>query len=841
MRVLVTRPEDDARSLVAALEARGHEALVAPMLIIAPAPGVEAPLDLGGVQALVFTSANGVRVFARLSETRGLPVFAVGDASAAAARDAGFARVESAGGDIEDLARLIVMRLAPGDGALYQAAASRLAGDLKGAIEAAGFTLRREVLYQATPVAELGAALRRELADGGLDAASFFSPRSAETFVSLVEKQGLGEACARITALGLSEAVAAKLRRLAWRAVLVAERPNQEALLARLDDLAGAHSGEETMNRPDADSPDPGAPDAPDAADPGASASARPDAEEATSTGARRIIARFGGIRPMAGKLGVAVSTVQGWRERGAIPPRHHQRLRAAAEAHGVEIDPQDLAGTAQPAQPPGPVAPPPARAEPEPEAEPVPDAKPRAERRPEPETERRPAPAPAPIRLEGGPAAPAPLGAWLGGAVLGALVLALGLGGAVIARDLWMPLVEPEYGVAASGELMEAKLRGDELRGGEITGLERRVAALESAPTSSPSPGDAAAAAETLDRLQRGVAELAGRLETLEAPVERLAALERRVTELLGALATLEGRMDARAGDQPSAARLAELSARIEVLAALEERLDALPELAARSEALAGRVEALAGLAGRVAELPGALAALEGRVSEFPGALAALEQRVAELPGALAALEGRVDALARARAGARGAPSGEAAFTLAVQQLSEVLRGSAPFAEELALLQDLAASGAVEDGAALAREIAPLAAHAETGIPSRAGLEAAFPAVARAVVVQSRRGTEDDWVAGVLGRLSDLVTVRSLGPDGRVEGEDAGAVVARAGDHLEAGDLAEAVAELESLQGPAAEAARSWRGQAAARLAARRVLTGLGRRLLARLEPAGG
>ncbi len=380
---------------------------------------------------------------------------------------------------------------------------------------------------------------------------------------------------------------------------------------------------------------------------------------------------------------------------------------------------------------------------------------------------------------------------------MLGALVLALGLGGAVIARDLWMPLVEREYGVVDGGELM---------------GLERRVAELESAQASSPSPGDAAAA-ETLDRLQRGAAELAGRLETLEARVERLAALEQRVTELAGALA----------GGEAGAARLAELSARIEALAALEGRLDALPELAERSDALAGRVAALAGLAARGEQL----AALEQRVD----ALAALEGRVAELAGALAGT----------RTEARSALTGEAAFTLAVQQLSEALRGSGPFAEELALLQDLAASGAVADDAALAQEIAPLAPYAETGIPSLAGLEAGFPAVARAVVARSRGGAEDDWVAGVLERLSDLVTVQKLDSEGRVVGTNADAVVARAEDHLQASDLAAALRDLEALEGPAAEAARSWRDQAAARLAARRVLTGLGRRLFARLEPAGG
>jgi uroporphyrinogen-III synthase len=238
MRVLVTRPEDDARALVAALTARGHGALVEPMLTIAPAEGVEAPLDLDGVQALVFTSANGVRAFARLSAVRALPAFTVGAASAAAARSAGFARVESAEGDVDDLARLIIARLEPKAGALYQAAARRLAGDLKGALERAGFTLRRQVLYEAKPVTALSPGLRADLAAGRLDAASFFSPRTAKTFVRLVARAGLGGACAGLRALALSAAVAAELRALPWREVLVAERPDQGALLSRLDALS---------------------------------------------------------------------------------------------------------------------------------------------------------------------------------------------------------------------------------------------------------------------------------------------------------------------------------------------------------------------------------------------------------------------------------------------------------------------------------------------------------------------------------------------------------------------------------------------------------------------------
>ena len=49
---------------------------------------------------------------------------------------------------------------------------------------------------------------------------------------------------------------------------------------------------------------------------------------------AGRVIEAFGGIRPMAKKLGVAVTTVQGWKERNAIPIRRLDELRALSLIH---------------------------------------------------------------------------------------------------------------------------------------------------------------------------------------------------------------------------------------------------------------------------------------------------------------------------------------------------------------------------------------------------------------------------------------------------------------------------------------------------------------------------
>src|SRR5690554_7982352 len=58
---------------------------------------------------------------------------------------------------------------------------------------------------------------------------------------------------------------------------------------------------------------------------------------------AERIIARFGGIRPTATKLGVAVSTVQGWKMRGQIPPARLEQIKKAAEELGVNLDASEL------------------------------------------------------------------------------------------------------------------------------------------------------------------------------------------------------------------------------------------------------------------------------------------------------------------------------------------------------------------------------------------------------------------------------------------------------------------------------------------------------------------
>src|SRR5581483_6358573 len=140
MRVLVTRPLDDGRETAALLEARGHTAIVAPLLSVRFHDGP--PLDLDSVQALLVTSANGARALARRTARRDLPVFAVGPQTAAEAHACGFAHVHSGAGDASALADAVRAKLSPADGIIVHAAGAEAEGKLAAALTTAGFAVR---------------------------------------------------------------------------------------------------------------------------------------------------------------------------------------------------------------------------------------------------------------------------------------------------------------------------------------------------------------------------------------------------------------------------------------------------------------------------------------------------------------------------------------------------------------------------------------------------------------------------------------------------------------------------------------------------------------------------
>lgn len=232
MKVLVTRPREDSVSLQRELLRRGIQVVLEPLLSIERMTGAD--LDLEGASALIFTSANGVRAYLAISGRLDLPVFTVGNATAEACGEAGFTSVASADGDVEDLAALIRRSRAPGDGRLIHIAGNVAAGNLASSLTASGFDVVRAPLYEARPASALSQAGQTALQQGRIDAALFFSPRTAAAFVNLARAAGLEEACRGIDAVCLSPAVAKRAAELPWRSLSIAAQPTQTALLDAL-------------------------------------------------------------------------------------------------------------------------------------------------------------------------------------------------------------------------------------------------------------------------------------------------------------------------------------------------------------------------------------------------------------------------------------------------------------------------------------------------------------------------------------------------------------------------------------------------------------------------------
>lgn len=224
-KIWITRAQPGAEATAERVRALGHEPFVAPLISVRP---VAAEIDLSDVSALAFTSANGVAAFAERVADRSLRVFAVGAATARAAKAAGFKTVLSADGDVEALAEGIGLRRTEMKGVVLHPGAAEPAGDLAGALARQGVAARSLVLYETGPV-ELTEAEAAALPT--LDAALLHSPKAART-LALVLK---AHPAPQLRALGLSKAVIRPLARAKLAGRAYAPLPLETALLNLID------------------------------------------------------------------------------------------------------------------------------------------------------------------------------------------------------------------------------------------------------------------------------------------------------------------------------------------------------------------------------------------------------------------------------------------------------------------------------------------------------------------------------------------------------------------------------------------------------------------------------
>ncbi|MBK1837543.1 hypothetical protein JHL17_08970 [Azospirillum sp. YIM B02556] len=561
-----------------------------------------------------------------------------------------------------------------------------------------------------------------------------------------------------------------------------------------------------------------------------------------------RIVERFGGIRPMAHKLDTPVTTVQGWKKRGAIPLARHADLRAAAAKHRIKLDDADLdAATPSEDRPTDSavIIPAATTIDVPPVADPVPTASP----------------------ADTIPGADLPTAGLTSGAATelqssDALIPpAMPLGTTDSLADT--PKSDAPKAAEIKSESKPDGIKSDAVKSGTAksdgpktstgswtpsgttgsAGYGRSADAEPSrptiAPTITPAPsyideprsGSGFATALSVVALLVGAAALSApwwgpALPGWPAPAAPAAssaaapadpALRAQIQQLVDRVGKLEQRPAAGgatngAGDGTATVDLSALTQRID---ALEKRPAATPDT--------GVADAQKALADR-------LAALEQKVTAAAGNAQAAQQ----LKGEVDSLKQQVTSVNQAVNERQDAATAAQALVLAAGQLRASLSGGQPFQQDLQAVRALNIADA-----GVTQPLDAVASYAAKGIPTRAQLTDRFQPLAGEIVRAEIRGEGNSWIDSAVGKLSTLVTVRREG--GGVVGTTADAVVARAEAALDAGNLAKAVEELSALQGPAAQTAAPWLADAKARLAADQAARQLNDRAIALMTTAAG
>jgi uroporphyrinogen-III synthase len=207
-RLLVLRPEPGASATVDKAQKMGLDAVAAPLFVVEPLAW-RGP-DPAQFDGLLLTSANAIRHGGGdLAAYRKLPVYAVGEATAAAARDAGFTVANTGDSDIDRL----LSSIEPGLRLLHLCGADRREPN------AATQSIHPVAVYCAAPVPAPALPATRGMV------ALIHSPRAGHRFAELAMDRST------IAIAAISEAAASAVGD-GWQSVAAAGQPSDESLLA---------------------------------------------------------------------------------------------------------------------------------------------------------------------------------------------------------------------------------------------------------------------------------------------------------------------------------------------------------------------------------------------------------------------------------------------------------------------------------------------------------------------------------------------------------------------------------------------------------------------------------
>ncbi|RKF07460.1 uroporphyrinogen-III synthase [Oceaniradius stylonematis] len=232
-RVLVTRPEPGASRTAAALGEAGIEAIICPFTESVDLPVKDATIaEAGRSAAAAVTSAKAIihAPPALVDAVRAMPVFAVGDATARAAREAGMVDVRSADGDAIALAGLVGHAI-PADAPVAYLCGRVRTGELERRLSETGRKVTLIETYTIQKVSHLTDKITNALKSADLEGMLLHSGMSARLLADALEATGRQQLLENTTLFLISERAGEPLERLAQASIVAAPAPRDDALV----------------------------------------------------------------------------------------------------------------------------------------------------------------------------------------------------------------------------------------------------------------------------------------------------------------------------------------------------------------------------------------------------------------------------------------------------------------------------------------------------------------------------------------------------------------------------------------------------------------------------------
>lgn len=246
MRIVVTRPKRSGEKTAALLEGMGHTPVLLPLSI----PHHDPAVALAGLSAkpaaLAVTSAEAIHGLELLGEALApffyVPVFAVGEATSIAAKNAGFKDILVADGDGEKLVALIEKKrgmFANKSRPLLYLAGLPRSPALETGLSRSSIPFQTLECYRMQPVQWTEDELDAHFLTGPVDIVLFYSGEAVRIFFKAVSAVKYGHLLHRTRFICISQKVAALVPSPFRANTSASAAPNEMAMLALLDDVKG--------------------------------------------------------------------------------------------------------------------------------------------------------------------------------------------------------------------------------------------------------------------------------------------------------------------------------------------------------------------------------------------------------------------------------------------------------------------------------------------------------------------------------------------------------------------------------------------------------------------------